>query len=584
MTGQTEGLVLEGIPAGNEIEKQNPLPVTIRIFDDEFSGRLLYEEHQKITRTHPQIHFVFEKGSIGVRHSTTGMDTGKLWIEVEIAGSRLSPRLNLTDVGTTTDLTGEQVSLRAAGLRSEAAAMLQIDAQGISLGGELNMGSQALRLGNVARTSWPSGGIVSWSDITDIPPGFADGTDDGGSRNSLDAADGEPAEALFVDSQGNVGIGTHHPLGRLEVSGDLKISGLGHSLVFPDGSRQSHAVAAGGFSLPVDESGTETSRALFAIKNIDGNTAVKGEVLNQNSTQAGCGVRGTAYCPYAAATGVYGWAGGSNKANSYGVYGEVGSLIPGQHVRGCGVFGKNTDHDTWGFVGGDAAGAQGNYAFSGGSSNYGQLGTYKYGVYGYHTGGNRGYLGGAYHALYGESLNGEALYAIARGKGDAALHAVAAGGGFAGIFEGTVRITGGSDFSEPFPVHGGTKQERPQQGMIVSIDPAVPGRLVISRTAYDRKVAGIISGAGGINPGMVMGQPGTLASGKVPVALSGRVYCKADAAYGAISPGDLLTTSNTPGHAMRVTDYTRAHGAVLGKAMSGLQNGRGLVLVLVSLQ
>jgi len=49
-------------------------------------------------------------------------------------------------------------------------------------------------------------------------------------------------------------------------------------------------------------------------------------------------------------------------------------------------------------------------------------------------------------------------------------------------------------------------------------------------------------------------------------------------------PGDLLTTSDTPGHAMRATDRTRAYGATIGKAMSSLKDGRGLVLVLVSLQ
>jgi hypothetical protein len=35
---------------------------------------------------------------------------------------------------------------------------------------------------------------------------------------------------------------------------------------------------------------------------------------------------------------------------------------------------------------------------------------------------------------------------------------------------------------------------------------------------------------------------------------------------------------------MRVTDHELAQGAVLGKAMTPLREGRGLVLVLVSLQ
>jgi hypothetical protein len=69
------------------------------------------------------------------------------------------------------------------------------------------------------------------------------------------------------------------------------------------------------------------------------------------------------------------------------------------------------------------------------------------------------------------------------------------------------------------------------------------------------------------------------------VALTGRVYCLCDASSGGIEPGDLLTTSDTPGHAMKVTDHARAQGAIIGKAMTRLAQGEtGRVLVLVSLQ
>jgi hypothetical protein len=63
------------------------------------------------------------------------------------------------------------------------------------------------------------------------------------------------------------------------------------------------------------------------------------------------------------------------------------------------------------------------------------------------------------------------------------------------------------------------------------------------------------------------------------------VYCYVDATQDAVEIGDLLTTSDTPGHAMKVTDFPRSQGAVLGKAMQPLARGRkGLVLVLVGLQ
>jgi hypothetical protein len=85
---------------------------------------------------------------------------------------------------------------------------------------------------------------------------------------------------------------------------------------------------------------------------------------------------------------------------------------------------------------------------------------------------------------------------------------------------------------------------------------------------------------------MVVGQdPGSTGRrGPYPVALTGRVYCWADASYGPIEPGDLLTTSDTPGHAMKVKNHKKAQGAIIGKAMTSLKTGKGLVLVLVTLQ
>ncbi len=145
-----------------------------------------------------------------------------------------------------------------------------------------------------------------------------------------------------------------------------------------------------------------------------------------------------------------------------------------------------------------------------------------------------------------------------------------------------LEITGGSDLSEQFDMGDVSALTKP--GMVVSIDPANPGKLTLSGGAYDRKVAGVISGAGGVNTGMLMGQKGSEADGDFPVALVGRVYVWADASNGPIVPGDLLTTAELVGHAMKVTDHALATGAILGKAMTGLSEGQGLILTLVSLQ
>ena len=69
-----------------------------------------------------------------------------------------------------------------------------------------------------------------------------------------------------------------------------------------------------------------------------------------------------------------------------------------------------------------------------------------------------------------------------------------------------------------------------------------------------------------------------------PVALLGKVYCKVDAQYGAIEIGDLLTTAPTLGHAMKADDAIKSFGAVIGKALSPLKEGQGLIPILISLQ
>jgi hypothetical protein len=145
----------------------------------------------------------------------------------------------------------------------------------------------------------------------------------------------------------------------------------------------------------------------------------------------------------------------------------------------------------------------------------------------------------------------------------------------------TLTIRGGADLAEPFNITAG-KSEVPQ-GAVVVIDEQNPGHLKLSDSPYDTRVAGVVSGANGVNPGIQMHQQGILEGGK-NVALTGRVYVQADTSNGAIKPGDMLTTSSTPGHAMKVSDHVRAQGAILGKAMTALSEGQGMVLVLVTLQ
>jgi len=139
-----------------------------------------------------------------------------------------------------------------------------------------------------------------------------------------------------------------------------------------------------------------------------------------------------------------------------------------------------------------------------------------------------------------------------------------------------VKLTGG-DIAEDFTGTGAGVEP----GTVMVINDA--GTLSQSTTAYDRKVAGVVSGAGDLKPGVVLDRRQGLQD-RIPVAMIGKVYCKVDARYAPIRVGDLLTTSLTPGHAMKASDHAQAFGAVIGKALRQLDSGSGLIPILIALQ
>ncbi|MBN1885479.1 MAG: hypothetical protein JW876_08160 [Candidatus Krumholzibacteriota bacterium] len=136
----------------------------------------------------------------------------------------------------------------------------------------------------------------------------------------------------------------------------------------------------------------------------------------------------------------------------------------------------------------------------------------------------------------------------------------------------------GLDYAEGFDISEGAGIDA---GTVLVIDANNPGKLAVSSRAYDSRVAGIAAGAKGLGSGVRLG----VGQFDCDVALAGRVYCNVDATAGAVEPGDLLTTSSTPGHAMKATDRASAQGAILGKAMERLEQGaKRQILVLVTLQ
>lgn len=422
--------------------------------------------------------------------------------------------------------------------------------------------------------------------------------------------------------QGKVGVNTMIPEEQLDVVGTVKTTGL-----------KLTSAPTRGYVLTADSVGTATWQPASVSLPYSGTLATTAVGFSVTTSAAS----GTAMRGWNTSKDNRGILGGDT-AGVYGTNGGYGIAVLGEAYGGKGIYGKHQSGN-YGWLGGDSYGAYGAYA---GAANFGGLGGSNYGVYGQSGSGFAGYFSGrgyfsnnvgigttnpsyrlhVYHSgggfIISEAGNNELNGYVVREAGvsrwilffrgwqsdnlivrdEPALRDVMtfqSGTGRVGIgtstpeeqldVAGNVRCTimkiTGADVAEPFEVASDTELK---PGMVVSIDPAGNGKLQVTSEPYDHRVAGVISGAGGIEPGIILGQAFQPTAGGQPVALSGRVYCWTDASSGAIEPGDLLTSSSTPGHAMKAADHSRAQGAIIGKAMSRLAEGRGLVLVLVGLQ
>jgi hypothetical protein len=175
------------------------------------------------------------------------------------------------------------------------------------------------------------------------------------------------------------------------------------------------------------------------------------------------------------------------------------------------------------------------------------------------------------------------------GAGEIALNLTAANARVS-LYDGkrkeTIRLDAGAgdivlfnaDCAEEFNVSDADAVE-PGTVMVLEDD----SRLRPSDIPYDTRVAGVVSGAGGFRPAVVLDRRPDDAN-RTPVALVGKVFCRVDADAAPIRIGDLLTTGCIRGHAMKACDRERAFGSVLGKALYPLDSGKGLIPVLVALQ
>jgi hypothetical protein len=125
--------------------------------------------------------------------------------------------------------------------------------------------------------------------------------------------------------------------------------------------------------------------------------------------------------------------------------------------------------------------------------------------------------------------------------------------------------------------------EKMTAGTVVIVSGTAKNTVGPSQSAYDTRIAGVVSA----QPGVILGEP---SASKAQIATTGRVRIRVDATRHPIAMGDLLVTSDKPGMAMKSEPLdlggVKIHrpGTLIGKALEPLAGGEGEILVLLSLQ
>ncbi|MFO7756452.1 MAG: hypothetical protein R6V34_10755 [Bacteroidales bacterium] len=146
-----------------------------------------------------------------------------------------------------------------------------------------------------------------------------------------------------------------------------------------------------------------------------------------------------------------------------------------------------------------------------------------------------------------------------------------------------------------------------EPGDVLIADRSEDKNVMLSNKPYDPAVIGVVSTSPHITMGMDLitdertGEPLPGVSA-VRLALAGRVPCKVTDENGPIKPGDFLTASSTPGHAMRwtaadpagaadfeelkeiITENERRRNTILGKALETHSSGSGTIMIIIALQ
>jgi hypothetical protein len=303
-----------------------------------------------------------------------------------------------------------------------------------------------------------------------------------------------------------------------------------------------------------------------------GGTAVQGQSVGNNAL----GFLGGKDRVFGQHAGVYG------ESDQQGVFGhaitDTGTGVYGHSSGGFGVRGEATSGNGVAGLSEIGIGVLGRSTRNAGIDSTTSIGVKGEGTIGVSGSGRTGIF------AFGQSVGveifssgGEFIVGTAQHPGSSAIDNVfRVDSNGRGFFNGGTQ-QGGADIAEFV-----TSCDSLHPGDVVEIDPYYPGQFRIAATANSSTVAGVIS----TDPGVTLGAKNAAGcAGKVEpqLALAGRVPVKVTTENGAIRPGDLLVASSTPGHAMRAP-ASPMPGTTIGKALSRLDKGTGIVDLLVMLR
>ena len=520
--------------------------LTFRLYDAETDGTELWSETQGLEINEGLFH-----ATLGLSESLSALAfDAPYWLGITVnSGDELAPRFPLS---------ATPYSLHASSVADNAVTLDAIDPSEAADGQVLAVES----------------GEAVWKTL---------GNGSGGSSNTLSAADGDPETAVFVDNEGQVGVGRTNPIRALSVNGSLTFSNVtdeteaaqtplafmfesgtanplrglfAHSPSFPnwglfyeDAPDAMHFLRAGQSVMTVGlgqsrvgintDNPTEALSVDGTIESIDGGFKFPDETIQT-----------TAFDPESIETGVQGVT-SAPLSNDFLVLVNRDSRIGAEWF---GVRAPVTVENQYGgmYIETNGDGIENSKPF-----------------YGYaHNGSIKGW-----HELDG--LTNEwrlVLNNNTRFKVDGTTGNVFADGTF---------TPGGADLAEAFDVEGAADAYAP--GDVLAISTTADRTLARSAEAYSTLIAGVYA----TQPGVLLSENGIEGIGddQVPLGVVGVVPTNVTDEGGPIRRGDLLVTSSTPGHAMKGDPDKIRVGMVLGRALEDFSaSGQGRIQVLVNVQ